>query len=116
METQKNICIKSNHGNHSGFNRKWEVLGKSENIEELKTILMENALRCSDDITTNENGEAIDLSRNEEILYNGVDDSFNYDGRIYVIVTESEFFADFFNGGSFGYASREISEYFESGE
>lgn len=110
----KSIALKSNHGNHSGFNRKWEVLAKSENVDELKEILFTYAERCSDYTESDGNGNVIDNSRDGEILYSLKDDSFNYDGRCYVIVTESEYFADIFSGNYMGYAPKEVVDYFEN--
>lgn len=109
----KNIALKSNHGNHSGFNRKWEILGTSEDINELKEILFSQASSCSDYTESDGNGNVIDNSRDGEILYSLNDDSFNYDGRYYLIVTESEYFADRFNGGYMGYAPKAVVDYFE---
>lgn len=110
----KNILLKSNHGNHSGFNRKYEILDQSEDINDLKSLLRDQALRCSDDMSLDENGNVIDGSRDQEVLLSHDEDRFVYDGRFFIIVTQDMYDQGFFNGSCYGYANKGVVDYFES--
>lgn len=81
----KALLIKSNHGNHSGFNRHWFIEGKFDNEEEA-------------------NEKYLDLFGDHN------DMSLEY---IYII-NEDDYFRGIFDGGHMGYPSKEIVEYFES--
>lgn len=102
----KCYVIKSNSGNHSGFNRKWELIDECYSIKEAKKILLEQAFNVSDDIIER-NGAAYDLSR-KEYLYTKKDKFFQYDGKKYMIVTRKDVDNNIFNGGPMGYKPKFI--------
>ena len=100
----KTIVIKSNHGNHTGFNRKWEVLNsgypfdsKEEAIKYLDAIIDE----CEDDIPEEERTEKGGTG-------------YEYDLYYYNVVTQEDYENDFFSGGHYGYTNRAIKEIFET--
>jgi len=100
MKTQKNyFVIESNTGNHTGFNRTWNLIGEFSKKKEAVQALIEQSLYVGDlDVR---NGRAYDRD-NKEYLCTNKSTSFNYDGRTYTFVERSEV-EDFFNGGSNGY-------------
>lgn len=108
----KAILIKSNHGNHSGFNVKWTVLDKSDDLDYLLNKIKEHALRVSDNVTEDENGNVIDLSSNSKVLLSKNENLFSSDGVRYRIVTQDDYDNNFFNSNS-GYANSEINDYFK---
>lgn len=103
------LVIKSNHGNHTGFNRKWEVLDEVSTLEDAQDILLDAAFGCSDNIIVDGNGLPYDINSNH-VLYDGKCESFSYDGRTYMIISEND--QDLFNGGSYGYMSNKIQAFF----
>ena len=86
----KALVIKSNHGNHRGFNRKWTILAEFNNREEAQKFLYDYLLRND---LTDEDGET----------------DTSYDGRHYIVVDEGDELL--FDGGGYGYASREMAEF-----
>lgn len=107
----KNLVIISNHGNHSGFNVKWTIAGKFDNLKEAKALLLNIAFNVSDDVIE-ENGLPFNINGNE-VVYDGDSDSFNYDGKKYVIITQEDYENGIFDGRGYGYASNEIIDFFE---
>jgi hypothetical protein len=98
----KCYVIKSNHGNQSGFNRKWELIDECYSIKEAKNVLRDLAFNCSDDII--ERNRAPFDTKTHEYLYTKNDTSFEYDGYKYVIITRKDVVDRMiFNGGSMGY-------------
>lgn len=98
----KTIVIKSNHGNHTGFNRKWEVLNsgyafdsEKQAIEYLNNIIDE----CEDDIMEDDR-TSHGLKGYEHDLY------------YYYVVTREDYENDCFDGGHHGYVSKQIEEIF----
>ena len=100
----KTLLIKSNHGNHSGFNVKYTLLEVCSNIKDAKKELMKASFDLSDD-HINRNGRAFDTNNKRYICINS-DTSFNYDGYNYILINKNDL--DLFNGGCYGYLSNEI--------
>ena len=95
----KNIIIKSNSGNHTGFNIKWSIISEHNSIEEAKEKLREYSLCVSDDII-DINGFAFDTN-NEEFIYKKGAETFNYDGCRYMFLNENNI--DDFGNEQMGY-------------
>jgi hypothetical protein len=101
----KTIVIKSNHGNHTGFNRKWEVLNsgypfdsKEEAISYLDNIIIELEQDLEDSEKSN-----LGLT------------GYEYDLCYYAVLTEDEYnddFYPFFDGGHHGYVNEQIESIF----
>ena len=100
----KTLLIKSNHGNHSGFNVKYTLLEVCNNIKEAKKQLINASFDLSDD-HIERNGRAFDTDNQRYICKNS-DSSFNYDGYTYLLINKNDL--DLFDGGSYGYLSNEI--------
>ena len=62
-----NYLLKSNQGNHTGFNRYWEVIDTNESAEKLINKLSDIALSCSDNYSLNDKGHVVD--DNDNIQY-----------------------------------------------
>lgn len=105
----KHLIIKSNSGNHSGFNVKWELIDICYNKEDVFETLLGLSFGLSDDHII-KNGRAYDPYNKEFIFVNGMS-SFRYDGCTYTSVTE-ETYEYFFNGGYNGYAPKFVFEEF----
>lgn len=110
----KILIIKSNHGNHTGFNRKWSIVDYPSTIEDAYKSMMELAVECSDDYIYSEATKSIiknpELTNGIDTIYTYGDESFWDDGYSYQIITEEDY-EDFFNSDN-GYISSEIEEYF----
>lgn len=103
------IVIKSNHGNHTGFNRKWEVLNGGDSFDsEIQ------AMRYLAGIADEED-EQYDEEKEEFVLHGPIG-SFNYDLYYYAVVTQSDYDNGFFDGGHNGYANKKIKDIFEPSE
>lgn len=87
----KALVIKSNHGNHQGFNRTWKVLADFESEKEAETFLYDYLLERD---FVDEDGEP----------------NTAYDSYQFLVITEDDEFL--FNGGSYGYANKEMKEFF----
>lgn len=100
--TQKFYFIKSNSGNHSGFNRHWQLLGESFNRKVLEQSMIDEGFGLSDDIVER-NGRPYDLEDREYVVTNQMlkTGRFDYDGSIYMIVSGDDH--DMFDGGHYGY-------------
>jgi hypothetical protein len=99
--------IKSNQGNHTGFNRRWELMDVCPSKDEASEKLFQLALYASDDnmIMEDDSRSIIDNNSGEEV-YHLKEDYFNYDGRQYRAITNIDI--DSFNGGVNGYLNNEI--------
>lgn len=99
----KTLLLKSNHGNHSGFNRKWEVLESFDNEYDATTSCAElyNQLNEIDDVHEDYEKELT---------------SFWYDGYSYIVITQDDYNGGIFNGGGMGYTPKEVVGFFESEE
>jgi len=98
------LVIKSNHGNHSGFNVKWELISICETKKEAKKELV----KCSFDLSDDHilwNGRAYDVNKGEFICTDN-DDSFTYDGYRWLIINKSDLYL--FDGGNYGYLPQSI--------
>jgi hypothetical protein len=104
----KSIVIKSNQGNHTGYNRKWYNIEECETIKEAKKVLKSLAYDLSDNIVER-NGAPYDKN-SDEFIYSNNMKNFNYDGVNYWIITKEDLYM--FDGGSFGHMPSFISEYF----
>lgn len=102
----KTLIIKSNHGNHTGFNRTWSIENKCDSIEEAKIKLSEIADKIADDYGMTEK-DRIDL-------YNGKNEALSHGLTYYSIITEEDYEWGIFDGGHMGYASQEIIDYFNN--
>ena len=90
--------IKSNHGNHTGFNRKWTMLNQGfpfETLDEAIKYLNQIIDECEDDIEESERTEK-------------GSESYDYDGCFYKVISSDDL--DQFNGGHYGYLPNSISE------
>lgn len=85
------LVIKSNHGNHSGFNRKWEILKEFKDLRDGSDFLS----MLKEELTGE--GKFGVTSFEDDLIY-------------YYLINEDDF--DIFDGGHFGYASKEIKEFF----
>lgn len=98
----KAIVIKSNHGNHTGFNRKWEILNNGyafSSVEEAIEYLNQIIDECEDHIPE-EDKTSKDLK------------GYEYDLYYYYVVTKDQYEDGFFSGGHYGYSSNAIEEIF----
>lgn len=100
----KTLIIKSNHGNHSGYNRKWTILEEFEDWNDFNSPLTKLASIYNDIKDLDEDNEEYEYSLS----------SFEDDLCYYYVVTEEDYHNGFFNGGHYGYASDEIIEFFEN--
>ena len=91
----KTLVIKSNHGNHTGYNRTWEILSKHDTIKEARKELCEIAKELDDTIKCT-----------KKYL-----DSFEYDLHYYRVITRTDL--DLFTGGHYGYMPNEVKEFFK---
>lgn len=99
----KSIVIKSNHGNHSGFNRKWEVLNHGypfRSREDAITYLDAIIDECEDDIPEGQRTEKGQDSYENDLFY-------------YNVVTEREYEGGFFDGSHHGYVNAAIEAAFK---
>lgn len=55
-----NYLLKSNKGNHTGFNRTWEVIDANVSADKLIKKLSNIALDCSDNYTLDDKGYVVD--------------------------------------------------------
>lgn len=99
----KAIVIKSNHGNHTGFNRKWELIAVVDTVKEAREELVQQSIYCVDGCNDwiMRNGRMWNTA-NKEYLYTTDRDSFSEDLRTYTFVTQNEV-ETFFDGGHNGY-------------
>jgi hypothetical protein len=100
----KTLLIKSNHGNHSGFNVKYTLLSVCYDLRDGKEELIKASFDLSDNHVFR-NGRAYDKS-NQRYICTNKDTSFTYDGCNYMLINKNDL--DLFNGGSYGYLSNEI--------
>lgn len=96
----KTLVIKSNHGNHHGFNRKWEILEKFNKEEDAKVYL------------ANLHNEEKELNEDDEDFETSIS-GFEEDLYYYTLITQEDYDRGIFDGGHYGYASAEIIDYFE---
>ena len=87
--------LESNQGNHSGHNRTWTILGGFHNSQSANEDLIMRAVDCDDSHSLSDNDEALD--RHGEVLVGKNDESFDYDGRTFIIATTEEMINDYFN-------------------
>ncbi len=95
----KTLLIKSNQGNHSGFNRKYSLLEVCGTLKEAKEALIKASFDLSDDHIVR-NGRAFDANSGRYVCTNS-DNFFNYDGYTYMLINHNDL--DLFNGGNYGY-------------
>jgi len=89
----KALIIKSNHGNHSGFNRKWSLISKHQNIKSSKSELKK-------------------LAKEDEEKVSKDGKSYNYDNLTMVkIITKNDI--ESFNGNYMGYLPLFVKEFFK---
>lgn len=100
----KTLLIKSNHGNHSGFNVKYTLLEVCNNLKDAKKELLKASFDLSDDHVYR-NGRSYDTN-NQIYICTNKDTSFTYDGYAYMLINKNDL--DLFDGGSYGYLSNEI--------
>lgn len=108
----KTLVIQSNHGNHSGFNRKWELLGSHDSVKEARKQLINVSIEVTDgsDGWTVKNDRAWN-SYSKDFLATNKSNSFEYDLVYYHLLREDEVY-HFFNGGSKGYMPDFVKEEF----
>lgn len=87
----KAVVLKSNHGNHRGFNRTWTVLAEFEGNKEAENFLYDYLLER----------DFVDEEGNIDTTY---------DGHHFVVFTEEDEYL--FDGGAYGYAPKEVKEFF----
>lgn len=102
----KTLLLKSNHGNHSGFNRTWEILEEFENEDLAKSV----CARMHNEIKDLEESDPDFEDEHEGI--NGFENDLYY----YTTITQEDYNKGIFNGGYYGYASDSIKKYFEEEE
>ncbi|MCD8176729.1 MAG: hypothetical protein LUE98_04615 [Tannerellaceae bacterium] len=100
--TTKYYFIKSNHGNHTGFNRSWTLLSESNSRKELEREMLYKGFDLSDDIVER-NGRPYDMNTKQYIVTNKMikNGVFDYDGCMYMIISKKD--THIFNGGHFGH-------------
>lgn len=96
----KTLAIKSNHGNHQGFNRTWKVLESFTNEESAQEFLAN---------LHNEVKEINEEHEDFETSTSGFEDDLYY----YTTITQDDYDKGVFNGGHYGHASDEIISFFE---
>lgn len=79
--------LKSNKGNHTGFNRTWEVIDANVSAEKLIKKLSNIALNCSDNHTLNDKGYVVD--DNDNIHYENTY-AFEHDLIYYTIESDDD--------------------------
>lgn len=92
----KNLVIKSNQGNQSGFNRKWSYYASGMTLEEFQNLALEL--------------EADELNYMD---VSSIEETFTEDGYIYALLTE-ENVEDFFNGSNRGYLPNFVAAHFNN--
>jgi hypothetical protein len=102
----KHLVIKSNSGNHEGYNVKWTLLSESSTKKEAKKQLLNHSFGLSDDHIL-KNGRAFDTDTMEYVCTNK-SKGFVYDGYKYLIINNNDL--DQFNGGNYGYLPEYIIE------
>lgn len=108
LNTMKYYVIKSNSGNHTGFNRKWSLIAECTTLRDAKSELINASLNLDDNHILI-NGRAYDRDDQEYVCTNSMD-SFYYDGCTYAIVPEDEI-EHKFNGGHYGYTPEFMTNY-----
>ena len=103
------LVIKSNQGNHSGFNRKWELLKSCSSYQDAHSALVDYSLDLDDNHSIR-NGRAYDSSNKMYIFTNDMS-SFVYDGVTYAILAKDDV-ESFFDGGSNGYVPQFVIDEF----
>lgn len=88
------MVLKSNHGNHQGFNRTWAILSEHDDEKEAETFLYDYLLE-------------------RDIIDEDGEPDRTYDGYHFTVITEDD--ESLFNGGIYGYANKEIKEFFNWG-
>jgi len=85
MKEETYFLLKSNHGNHTGLNRKWTVIEANENKDILLSSLSQIALNSSDNYNLNDDGDIEDCNNN--VQYYAKSESFEHDLNYYTIET-----------------------------
>lgn len=96
------FLIKSNHGNHIGFNRKWKLLCSDIDRNFIADRMLDIGFLLSDSIVSC-NNRPYDNITGRYIITNAImrRGFFEYDGYMYMIVDGNSF--DIFDGGTMGY-------------
>lgn len=91
----KALIIKSNNGNHSGFDRKWSELSRHNSVKEARAMIKAYA---------QDDGEKIDKDGK----------GYTYDSLTTIVVlTKNDVEQGFFNGTYHGYEPKFITDYFK---
>lgn len=108
----KTLVIKSNHGNHSDFNRTWELLAVCDSVEEARAELIEWSIERTEgcDGWIIKNGRAYNVY-SKEFLATNKSDSFEEDLYYFHIVPENKA-ATFFSGGHRGFTPEFVKKEF----
>lgn len=99
----KTVVIKSNQGNHTGFNRKWTLIGEFTSLRDAREELRKQAYS----IAEKHNGWYLSeggfmYNEEKEFLYTPGTDNFSDDGVSFEIVKVKDL-NSFFDGQSTGY-------------
>jgi hypothetical protein len=92
------VIIKSNHGNHCGYNRKWKILGG--NVYQSRDEAMEHLADIANELEETYPPEL----RNDHVLI----DAFEYDLYYYYVIDEFDVLSGMFNGEHMGYIPNEL--------
>lgn len=85
--TRTYYLLRSNQGNHTGFNRHWEVIDTNESAEKLVKKLSDIALNSSDNYRLDERGFVVD--DNDNIKYENTY-AFEHDLIYYTIESDDD--------------------------
>lgn len=91
--------VQSNQGNHTGLNRKWILIQRSESLETLREKLRSIIYNSSDNHSVDEQGNVID--ENGNLRYETGSDSAEYDLYYYYIFSEEEAETFQYNSGHY---------------
>lgn len=98
----KALILKSNQGNHAGFNRTWDIITQCDS----------NGIHLELSKLLDKIGDRYSLTEDEtEELFNI--NGFEYDLTYYTPITQDEYDGGIFDGGHYGYAPSEVVAYFE---
>jgi hypothetical protein len=105
--SQYDFCvIGSNHGNHTGYNRKWEHIRFAHTYEDAQSILRDWIMNFDECAEYDE--------ENDIFVYQGENinfiTSYENDLKYHYVISRDDYIRGIFDGGHMGYAPSKIEE------
>ena len=108
------LVIRSNHGNHQSFDRKWELIEECDDEVQAFKCLMRTALDLDDRMEEHFKDDAerhCVFDPESDVVYTEGDEGFEYDSRYYTIVRLKD--EERFNGRYMGYIPGFVKEWMD---